>query len=53
MSSTELEKLRADRRKEAMDRGHTLEEELDETEAFTGSKAYTDCLRRLLGVPVK
>ena len=44
--------IREQRRKEAEQRGYTIEEELDDMEKFTGSKAYVDCLRLLLGVEI-
>lgn len=45
-----IDELRVERRREAELRGTTLEEECDEMERFTGSKAYADVLRLLLGV---
>ena len=48
-----IEQLRETRSSEAVRCGRTLPQEMDELERFTGSKAYTDCVRSLLGVPVR
>ena len=45
-----ISELREQRRKDAAQRGSTVEEELDAFEAEIHSKAYVDCLRLLLGV---
>lgn len=46
----DIEEFRAECREAAAKRGHTLEEECDEIERLTGSKAYADALRELYGI---
>ena len=45
-----LKELREQRRKDAAQRGSTVEDELDAFEAEIHSSDYVDCLRLLLGV---
>jgi hypothetical protein len=48
-----IEEFRAECKKEAAKRGYTLEEECDEMERLTCSKAYADTLRELYGITTK
>lgn len=45
-----LKKFREDCRSRAAKIGHTLEEECDIAEKYTGCKEYADAMRELLGV---
>lgn len=48
-----IDELRAVLRREVELRGKTLEEECDEIERLTGSKAYANVLRELYGIEIK